>query len=71
MDLCVLVHITSLGGISYIFVMVDDYSRFTLVIFLKHKTEALKEFIKLYRKLQISKNLPIVAVRTGYRGEFH
>ena len=47
MDLCGLIHIRSLGGGSYIFVMVDDYSKFTWMIFLKDKTEALKEFVKL------------------------
>jgi len=47
MDLCGLICFRSLRGSSYIFVIRDDYSRYTSVIFLKDKIEALKEFCKI------------------------
>ena len=48
-DLCGPSSIESIGGNKYILVIVDDFSRFTWVFFLKHKSEAtpkLKIFIK-------------------------
>ena len=47
MDLCGLIPISSLRGSSNIFVIVDDYSRFTWVSFLKEKNKAFYEFSKL------------------------
>jgi len=41
------------------------------VIFLKDKTKALKEFAKLCKKLHISKNLPVIAIRTNHGREFN
>ena len=40
------------------------------MIFLKDKIEALKEFVKLCTKLQDSRNLPVVAIRTDHGREF-
>ena len=62
--------IKSLERHCYIFVTVDDYSRFTWVIFFKDKREALREFAKLCRKLQMSKNLLVVAIRNDHGREF-
>ena len=42
----------SLGGCVYCLVMVDDFSRFTWVLFLKNKSDAFSEFAKLMRKIQ-------------------
>ena len=42
---------TSLGGKSYAFVIVDDFSRYTWVLFLAHKNDAFHEFLKLCRKI--------------------
>jgi len=50
-DQCEPIRIIILGGNSYIFVIVEDYSRLTQAIFLKDKIEALKEFTKMCRKL--------------------
>jgi len=44
MDLCGPITVRSLKGSSYILVIVDDYSRFTWVSFLKEKNEAFHEF---------------------------
>ena len=40
---------TSLGGKSYAFVIVDDFSRYTWVLFLAHKNDVFHEFSKLCR----------------------
>ena len=48
-DICGPSAIESIGGNRYILVIVNDFSRFTWVYFLKPKSEAtpqLKEFIK-------------------------
>ena len=47
--------VLSMGGKSYGFVIVDDYSRFTWVYFLAYKDEALHTFIRHCRKVQTKK----------------
>jgi len=64
------IRIRSLGGSSYIYVIVDGYSRITWVIFSRDKIDALKEFVKLCKKLQIFKNLSVVTIRTDQVREF-
>jgi len=70
MDLCGPIPVRSLRGSSYIFVVVDDYSWFTWVFFLKEKNEAFHEFLKLCKQLQTSKNLPIASIRSDHGREF-
>ena len=59
-----------MGGKSYEFVIVDDYSRFTWVYFLAHKDEALHTFIKHCKKVQNEKCLTLINVRSDHGGEF-
>ena len=47
MDLIGPSRIRSYGGNSYILVIVDDYSRFTWTLFLKHKSDTFEAFCKL------------------------
>ena len=70
MDLCGPISIQSLGRSKYILVIVDDYSRFTWVSFLKEKNEAFNEFSKLCKQLQVYKNSPIVFIRSDHGREF-
>ena len=70
MDLCGPIPIQSLGHNKYIFVIVDDYSRFTLVSFLKEKNEAFKEFSKLCKQLQVQTNSQIISIRSDHGREF-
>ena len=70
MDLCGPMPIQSLGYTKYIFVIVDDYSHFTWVTFLKEKNETSKEFSKLCEQLQVYKNSPIVFIRSDHGREF-
>ena len=60
----------SIGGRVYCLVMVDDYSRYTWVIFLKTKDEAFAEFVRLMRKIQNQKELIIKFIRTDNGTEF-
>lgn len=43
-DLCGPMRISSLGGSKYIMTIIDDYSRYMTVYFLKNKSEALEKF---------------------------
>ncbi|WRX10304.1 Integrase [Theobroma cacao] len=61
---------TSLGGKSYGFLIVDDYSRYTWVYFLAHKNDALSASISHCRKVENEKGLAIVSIRSDHGGEF-
>ena len=62
--------VISMGGKSYGFVIVDDYSRFTWVYFLTHKDDALQTFINHCKKIQNEKGLTLVNIRSDHGGEF-
>jgi len=60
----------SLGGNYYGLVIVDDYLRFTWILFLKTKKEAFDAFHKLANVIQNEKGLNIVSIRSDHGGEF-
>ena len=60
----------SLGGKLYGFVIVDDYSRFTWVFFLAHKTETLDIFIPFCKRIQNEKGYSITNIRSDHGTEF-
>ena len=60
----------SLGGKRYIMVIFDDFSRYTLVEFLREKLEAREKLEILCRKLQNEKGVPIVKIRSDHGKEF-
>ncbi|WKA13308.1 hypothetical protein VitviT2T_030622 [Vitis vinifera] len=60
----------SLGGKSYAFVIVDDFSRYTWVLFLSQKNEAFYEFSKFCNKVQNEKCFTITCIRSDHRREF-
>jgi len=49
--------VQSLGGMKYILVVVDDFTRYTWVVLLRDKSKALDKMIHLCKKLQIEKNV--------------
>ena len=55
MDLFGPIDVPSLRGSRYAFVVVDDYTRYTWVMFLIRKNEASNKFGKLCRKMQNEK----------------
>ena len=60
----------SLGGKRYIMVIVDDFSRYTWVEFLREKLEACEKLEILCKKLQNDKGAPIVKMRSDRGKEF-
>ena len=70
MDLFGPTPITSLGGKSYCLVVIDDYSRFTWVIFLKSKDETCFNLIKLIKQIQNEKSLSVIKIRSDRGTEF-
>nr|GEY31361.1 hypothetical protein [Tanacetum cinerariifolium] len=53
MDLCGPMHVESVNGKKYILFIVDDYSRFTWVKFLRSKDETLDFIIKFLKMIQV------------------
>nr|GEU62494.1 hypothetical protein [Tanacetum cinerariifolium] len=59
MDLCVPMRIESVNGKKYILVIVNDYSRFTWVKFLRSKDEATDFIIKFLKMIQVRLKFPV------------
>ncbi|GJW85788.1 retrovirus-related pol polyprotein from transposon TNT 1-94 [Tanacetum coccineum] len=70
MDLCGPMRVASINGKMYILVIVDDYSRFTWVRFLKTKDEAPAAIIKCIKNIQVRLNATVQNVRTDNGTEF-
>ena len=60
----------TLGGKHYTLVIVDDYFRFTWVIFLTSKNEMFKQFEIFCKKVQKDKGICILKIRSDHGGEF-
>lgn len=60
--------IRSLGGNYYMFVIVDEYSRFTWMIFSAHKEETFKAFVKFSNCVQNLYNLKIITLLCDHGG---
>ncbi|GJU69364.1 retrovirus-related pol polyprotein from transposon TNT 1-94 [Tanacetum coccineum] len=65
-----LLHVKSINGKKYILVIVDDYSRFTWVKFLRSKDEVLEFIIKFLKMLQVRLNETVKNIRTYNGTEF-
>ncbi|GKC09778.1 putative ribonuclease H-like domain-containing protein [Tanacetum coccineum] len=70
MDLCGPMRVASINGKRYILVIVDDYSRFTWVRFLKTKDEAPAAIIKCIKNIQVRLNTKVRNFRTDNGTEF-
>ena len=70
MDLFGPTRTASLGGRRYGLVIVDDYSRFTWVMFLTHKDETFELFQKFTKKVFTEKNSNIISIRSDHGTEF-
>ncbi|GJR54956.1 retrovirus-related pol polyprotein from transposon TNT 1-94 [Tanacetum coccineum] len=70
MDLCGPMRVASINGKRYILVIVDDYSRFTRVRFLKTKDEAPVAIIKCIKNIQVHLKATVRNVRTDNGTEF-
>ncbi|GJT29960.1 retrovirus-related pol polyprotein from transposon TNT 1-94 [Tanacetum coccineum] len=59
-----LLHVESINGNKYILVIIDDYSWFTWVTFLRSKDEALKLIIKFIKMIQVRLNATVRNIHT-------
>nr|GEU43451.1 hypothetical protein [Tanacetum cinerariifolium] len=70
MDLCGPMRVESINKKRYILVVIDDYSRFTWVNFLRTKDEALEIIIKVLKQAQVSLNATVRYLCTDNDAEF-
>nr|GFA84145.1 integrase, catalytic region, zinc finger, CCHC-type, peptidase aspartic, catalytic [Tanacetum cinerariifolium] len=70
MDLCGPMRVQTINGKKYILVIVDDYSRFTWVKFLRSKDETPDVVIKFITQIQVGLNKTVRYVRTNNGTEF-
>ncbi|GJW44251.1 retrovirus-related pol polyprotein from transposon TNT 1-94, partial [Tanacetum coccineum] len=70
MDLCGPMRVASINGKRYILVIVDDYSRFTWVRFLRTKDESHEAIIKCIQNIQVRLNATVHNVRTDNGTKF-
>ncbi|GJS60800.1 retrovirus-related pol polyprotein from transposon TNT 1-94 [Tanacetum coccineum] len=70
MDLCGPMRVQSIKGKKYILVIVDDYSRFTWVKFLRSKNETPKFVINLLKQMQVGLNKTVRFIRTDNGTKF-
>ncbi|XP_021768489.1 coiled-coil domain-containing protein 186-like [Chenopodium quinoa] len=70
MDLCGPMRIQSRSGKKYVLVIVDDYSRFTWVIFMSSKDETFDEFVTFSRRIQKSTGHQLIHLRSDHGTEF-
>nr|GFB41749.1 retrovirus-related Pol polyprotein from transposon TNT 1-94 [Tanacetum cinerariifolium] len=70
MDLCGPMRVESVNGKKYILVIVDDYSRFTWVKFLRSKDETPMFIIKFLKMIQVRLNVLVQRIRTDNGTQF-
>ncbi|KAI3707521.1 hypothetical protein L6452_26130 [Arctium lappa] len=70
MDLCGLMRTQSLGGKKYVLVIVDDYSRYTWVKFLRSKYETPEVLITFFKTTQVKMQRQVKFLRTDNDTEF-
>nr|GFC05502.1 hypothetical protein [Tanacetum cinerariifolium] len=70
MDLYGPMRIASINGKRYVLVIVDDYSRYTWVHFLRSKDEAPEVIIKFLKRITVPLQSPVIIIRTDNGTEF-
>ncbi|GJY07887.1 putative ribonuclease H-like domain-containing protein [Tanacetum coccineum] len=70
MDLCGPMGIASINGKRYVLVIVDDYSRYTWVVFLRSKDEAPEEIKTFLKRITVLLQALVIIVRTDNDAEF-
>nr|GEW90433.1 retrovirus-related Pol polyprotein from transposon TNT 1-94 [Tanacetum cinerariifolium] len=69
-DLCGPMRIASINGKRYVLVIVDDYSRYTWVHFLRSKDEAPEVIIKFLKRITVLFQSSVIIIRTNNSTEF-
>ena len=70
MDLMGPTRTASLGGMKYAFVIVDDFLRYTWVLFIASKDEIFKIFKKFYKRIINLKSQSVISIRSDHGTEF-
>nr|GEY55777.1 retrovirus-related Pol polyprotein from transposon TNT 1-94 [Tanacetum cinerariifolium] len=70
MDLCGPMRVTSINGKWYVLVIVDDYSRYTSVYFLRTKDETPEVIKNFLKKIYVRLQAPVIIVHTDNGTEF-
>nr|GFA93722.1 retrovirus-related Pol polyprotein from transposon TNT 1-94 [Tanacetum cinerariifolium] len=70
MDLCGPMRVASINGKRYVLVIVDDYSRYTWVYFLRTKDETPEVIKNFLKKISVCLQAPVIIVRTDNETEF-
>ncbi|GJU91402.1 retrovirus-related pol polyprotein from transposon TNT 1-94 [Tanacetum coccineum] len=70
MDLCESMRVQTINGTKYILVIIDDYSRFTCVKFLRSKDETAEFVIKFMKQIQVGLNKTVRYIYTDNGTEF-
>nr|GFC11610.1 putative ribonuclease H-like domain-containing protein [Tanacetum cinerariifolium] len=70
MDLCGPMRIASINGKRYVLVIIDDYSRYTCLHFLRSKDEAPKVIKTFLKRITILLQSPVIIIRTNNDTEF-
>ena len=70
MDLCGPMRVLSRGGKRYVFLIVDEYSRFTWTLFLATKDETFTMFEMFAKLVQKKFNKEIISIRSDHGLEF-
>lgn len=69
-DLCGPMRVQSRGGKRYVFVLVDDYTRYTCTLFLTSKDDAFEVFCSLIRRLQKKFEKQLMTIKSDHGTQF-
>ena len=69
-DLMGPMQVESLGGKKYAYVVVDGFSRYTWISFIREKSETFEVFKDLCQKLQRENESHVIRIRSGHAKEF-
>nr|GEX78479.1 hypothetical protein [Tanacetum cinerariifolium] len=70
MDLCGLIRVANINGQRYVLVIVDDYSLYTWVHFLRTKDETREVIKNFLKKIFVRLQAPVIIVHTDNENEF-
>ena len=70
MDLMGPMQVESLGGKRYAYVVVDDFSRYTWINFIREKSDVFDVFKDLCKRIQREKESCVIRIRSDHGKEF-
>ncbi|GAA0153467.1 hypothetical protein LIER_37682 [Lithospermum erythrorhizon] len=70
MDLMGRMQVESIGGKKYVYICVDDFSRYTWVEFIREKSVTFEVFKQLAIQIQREKGVNIIFIRSDHGKQF-